>query len=102
MGYSCSLLPLNVINNVSTYNSSSIWFSYPKIRVTVGEKVARSVIKLAMVEEPTKARNIKIVETIGTRVKIFITIYKINKNQYTIKYRSAKFGMKDQISSDRL
>lgn len=88
MGYSCSLLPLNVINNKSTYNSSSIWFSYPKIRVTVGEKVARSVIKLAMVEEPTKARNIKIVETIGTRVNIFY--YDIQNKQKPIHYKIPK------------
>ena len=77
-----------MINNKSTYNSSSIWFSYPKIRVTVGEKVARSVIKLAMVEEPTKARNIKIVETIGTRVNIFY--YDIQNKKKTIHYKTPK------------
>ena len=46
-------------------------FNFSK-RVQVGEKIARAAIKLAMVEEPTKARNIKIVETIGTSVQLRI------------------------------
>ena len=53
-------------------------------------KVAKAIIKLAMVQEPTKPRNVKIVETIGTSVQLSWDAPKDDGNTEIIGYQVEK------------
>jgi len=53
-------------------------------------KVAKAYIKLAMVQEPTKPRNVKIVEIIGTSVQLAWDAPKDDGNTEIIGYAIEK------------